>query len=81
MNYIVATYLARFIGILFLIPAIFPALFYGLFPGLEDRRLSLICFVIGISIYAGASVIYYILRKKDLAKRKATMEELEKNIK
>jgi O-antigen/teichoic acid export membrane protein len=76
MNYVVATYLARFVGILFLIPAIFPAWFINWFPGLEDRRASWVLFAVGIAIYAGASIIYRIFYKKEQARRLAEKEDV-----
>jgi len=75
MNYVVATYLARFVGILLLIPAIFPTLFINWFPGLEDRRASWVLFAVGIAIYAGASIVYRIFYKKEQARRQAEMEK------
>jgi hypothetical protein len=76
MNYIVATYLVRFVGILLLIPAIFPAWFINWFPGLEDRRASWVLFAAGIAIYAGASVVYRIFYKKEQDRRRAEKEEV-----
>jgi len=76
MNYIIATYLARFVGILLLVPAIFPSLFINWFPGLEDRRASWVLFAVGITIYAGASIAYHIFRKKELARRSAEKEDI-----
>jgi len=75
MSYIVATYLARFVGILLLIPAIFPVWFVNWFPGLEDRRASCALFAVGIAIYAGASITYRIFYKKEQAQRRAEMEK------
>jgi predicted membrane channel-forming protein YqfA (hemolysin III family) len=77
MNYVVATYLIRFFGVLLIIPALFPMWFINNFPGLEDRRISWVLFIIGITVYVGASIAYHILRKKELAKRRAEMEELK----
>jgi len=76
MNYIVATYLARFVGILLLIPTIFPTWFINWFPGLEDRRTSWVLFAIGITIYAGASIVYRIFYKKEQAKRSKEKENI-----
>jgi len=76
MSYVVATYLARLVGILLLIPAIFPALFIDWFPGLEDRRASWVLFGVGIAIYAGASIVYRIFYKKEQARRRAEMEKV-----
>jgi len=73
MNYVVATYLARFAAILFIIPALFPAWFFNWFPGLEDRRISWVLFGLGALVYIGASVAYYVLRKKELARRREEM--------
>ena len=70
MNYIVATYLVRLVGILLLIPAIFPPLFIGWFPGLEDRRASWVLFAVGITIYAGAAIAYRILYKREQERRR-----------
>jgi hypothetical protein len=78
MNHVVATYLARFVGILFIIPALFPSWFINWFPGLEDRRIGWLLFALGAFTYVGASIAYYVLRKKELAKRQAEMAELEK---
>jgi len=75
MNYVFATYLARLVGFLLLIPAIFPAWFINWFPGLEDRRASWALFAVGIAIYAGASVTYRIFYKKEQARRRAEMEK------
>jgi len=76
MNYIVATYLARFVGILLLIPAIFPYGFRNWFPGLEDRRASWVLFAVGIAIYAGASIVYRIFYKKEQANRSTEKENI-----
>jgi phosphotransferase system glucose/maltose/N-acetylglucosamine-specific IIC component len=76
MNYFIATFLARFVGILLLIPAIFPAWFINWFPGLEDRRASWVLFVIGIIVYAGASIVYRIFYKKEQARRRTEMEDI-----
>jgi hypothetical protein len=73
MNRIVATYLARFAGILFIIPALFPSWFINWFPGLEDQRISGVLFGLGALVYIGASIAYYVLRKKELARRRAEM--------
>jgi predicted membrane channel-forming protein YqfA (hemolysin III family) len=78
MNYIVATYLVRFVGILLVIPALFPSWFLSRFPGLEDRRIGWVLFAIGIMVYAIASIVYAILRKRELNRHRAEMEELEK---
>ena len=74
MNHVVATYLARFVGILFIIPGLFPSWFSNWFPGLEDRRISLVLLALGILIYVGASAAYYVLRKKELARRREEMK-------
>jgi branched-subunit amino acid transport protein len=74
MNHVVATYLARFAGILFIIPALFPPWFINWFPGLEDRRISWVLFGLGALVYVGASIAYYVLRKKELARRRAEIE-------
>jgi hypothetical protein len=76
MNYIIATYLARLVGILLLIPAIFPAWFINWFPGLEDRRASWILFAIGITIYAGASIVYRIFYKREQDRRRTEKEDI-----
>jgi len=78
MNYVVATYLARLAGILFLIPALFPSWFISWFPGLEDRRTNWVLFAVGITIYIGASIVYRIFYKKEQANRYTRMEEMEK---
>jgi len=75
MNYVVTTYLVRFIGILLVIPAILPETFANWFPGLVDRRIGWALFAAGIAIYIGASIVYFILRKKELARRRAEMEK------
>ena len=80
MNHVVATYLVRFVGILLIIPALFPSWFQNSFPGLEDRRIGMVLFIVGVVVYIGASIAYHILRKKELARRRAEMEELEKKI-
>jgi len=74
MNYVVATYLARFVAILFIVPAILPELFFNWFPGLEDRRIGWVLFAIGVLIYIGASVAYFVLRKKELAHKREEMK-------
>ncbi len=74
MNYVVATYLIRFVGILLVIPAIFPLTFANWFPGLEDRRIGWVLFIAGVSIYIVASVVYHILRQKERARHRAEME-------
>jgi len=76
MNYIVATYLVRLVGILLLIPAIFPLGFISWFPGLEDRRASWVLFAVGITIYAGASIVYRILYRKEQERRRAEKEDV-----
>jgi O-antigen/teichoic acid export membrane protein len=76
MSYGIATFLARLIGILFLIPAIFPAWFLNWFPGLEDRRASWVLFAFGITIYVVASIVYRIFYKKEQARRRAEMESI-----
>jgi len=75
MSYIVATYLARFVGILLIVPALFPTLFINWFPGLEDRRASWALFAVGIAIYVVASITYRIFYKKEQAQRRAEMEK------
>ena len=65
MNYFVATYLVRFVGILLIILSLFPSLFLNWFPGLEDRRATWVLFGIGVLVYAGAAIIFQILRKKE----------------
>lgn len=65
MNYFVATYLARFVGILLIIPSLFPSLFLRWFPGLEDRRAAWVLFGMGVLIYAVAAIIFQIMRKKE----------------
>ncbi len=75
MNYVVATYLARFAAILFIIPALFPSWFLNWFPGLEDRRISWVLFALGALVYIGASVAYYVLRKKELARRREEVKD------
>ncbi len=74
MNYVVATYLARFVAILFIIPAIFPDFFLNRFPGLEAPSIRGGVFAIGVLIYIGASVAYYVLRKRELARRREEMK-------
>jgi len=76
MSYVVATYLARFAGILILIPGIFPEWFMNWFPGLEDRRISWVFFAVGIAIYAGASIVYRVFYKRELARRHAERERV-----
>ena len=76
MNYVVATYLVRFAGLLLVIPAIFWETLAGWrFPGLADGRIRMALFAAGIAIYAGASIAYYILHKKDVARHRAEMEK------
>jgi hypothetical protein len=75
MNHVVATYLARFAGILFIIPALFPSWFLNWFPGLEDRRISWVLFGLGVLIYVGASIAYYVLRKRELARKREEMKD------
>ena len=70
MNYVVATHLARFAAILIIIPAIVPELFLNWFPGLEDRRIGWVLFAFGVLVYVGASVAYYVLRKRELARKR-----------
>jgi len=70
MNYIVATFLVRLVGILLLIPAIFPLGFISWFPGLEDRRASWVLFAVGIVVYAGAAVVYRILYRREQDRRR-----------
>jgi hypothetical protein len=65
MDYTVATYLARFAGILVLVPALFPDLFVAKFPGIISPSIRGTLFVVGVAIYAGASIAYYLLRKKE----------------
>jgi hypothetical protein len=65
MNYVVATYLARFAGILVLVPALFPDLFIAKFPGIISPSVRGTLFIAGIAIYAGASIAYYLLRKRE----------------
>jgi hypothetical protein len=76
MSYVVATFLARIVGILLLIPAIFPVWFINWFPGLEDRRASWVLFAIGITVYVGASIVYRIFYKKEQARRRVEMEDI-----
>jgi len=76
MTYFFWTYLARFIGMLLVIPSLVPSLFYNRFPGLEDRRIAWILFGIGVTIYIVASVVFHIFRKKEQERRKAELEEL-----
>jgi hypothetical protein len=75
MNRVVATYLARFAGFLFIIPALFPSWFISRFPGLEAPSIRGVLFAIGVVIYIAASIAYYVLRKKELARRRAEMAE------
>jgi len=75
MNYVVATYLVRFVGLLLVVPAILPVTFANWFPGLVDRRIGWGLFVAGIAIYIGASIAYHILRKKELKRRREEMEK------
>ncbi|MDR3001630.1 MAG: hypothetical protein LBU89_10225 [Fibromonadaceae bacterium] len=79
MNRVVITYLARFVGILLVILFFFRDwLQVKWFPGLQAESASFWLFAAGVTIYIGASIAYYILRKKELAQRRAEMEELEK---
>jgi len=71
MKYVVATYLARFVGIFILVPALFPSLFIARFPGLMAPSVRGVLFGVGVVIYIGASVVYYILRKKERERRNA----------
>jgi hypothetical protein len=75
MNYMVATYIVRILGILLVIPAMFPSWFLNWFPGLEDRRVSWVLFALGIAIYGGASLIFFIFNKKEQARRRREMRE------
>ena len=68
MNYVVATYLVRLVGILLIIPAIMPITFANWFPGLEDRRIGCVLFMIGVAVYIGASVAYHIFRQRERRK-------------
>jgi membrane protein implicated in regulation of membrane protease activity len=76
MTYFFWTYLARFLGLLLLVPALFPSLFINWFPGLQDRRAAMVLFAAGIAVYAVASIVFYILKKKERDRRNAEMEEL-----
>ncbi len=75
MNYVVVTYLVRFVGILLVIPAILPVTFANWFPGLEDRRIGWALFGVGVLVYIGASIAYAMLRKRELARRRLEMEK------
>ena len=77
MTYIFWTYLARFVGILLVIPSLFPSLFFNRFPGLEDRRVAWVLFIIGVTVYTVASIVFHILRKKEQERKKAEIEELK----
>jgi len=68
MNYVIATYLVRFVGILLVIPALMPITFANWFPGLEDRRIGWALFAIGVSVYIGASIAYHIFRQRERRK-------------
>ncbi|MDR1811875.1 MAG: hypothetical protein LBQ87_03535 [Candidatus Fibromonas sp.] len=75
MNYVVVTYLIRFLGILLIVPAIFPVTFANWFPGLEDRRIGWVFFGAGTLVYIGASITYAILSKKESVRRRSEMEK------
>jgi len=75
MNYVVVTYLIRFLGILLVIPAIFPVTFANWFPGLEDRRIGWVLFGIGVLVYIGASITYAILFKREAVRRRSETEK------
>jgi predicted membrane channel-forming protein YqfA (hemolysin III family) len=76
MTYFFWTYLARFLGILLIIPSLFPSLFYNRFPGLEDRRVAWILFGVGVAVYALASIVFHILRKREQERKREQPEEL-----
>jgi len=77
MTYFFWTYLARIVGILLIIPSLFPSLFFNRFPGLEDRRIAWVLFGVGAAIYIVASVVFYILKKKETERKRAELEELK----
>jgi hypothetical protein len=75
MNYVVATYLLRLVGILLILPAFFPNWFVEWFPGLEAPSMGWVFFAAGITVYVGASIVYRIFYKKEQARRRAEMEK------
>lgn len=69
MNYMTWTYSIRALGILLLLPSLFYDQFLRWFPGLEDRRITMALFVLGVSLFMGAAVVHFILRQNELRDR------------
>ncbi|MCL2282389.1 MAG: hypothetical protein FWC26_03635 [Fibromonadales bacterium] len=73
MNYIVATYLIRLVGVLLIIPSLMPITFSRWFPGLIAESTRWVPFIAGVAIYIGASIAYHIFRQRE--RRKANERE------
>jgi len=79
MTYFFWTNIARIVGILLIIPSLFPSLFFNRFPGLEDRRIAWVLFGVGVVVYAVASIVFYVLKKREQEQKRAEIEELKGN--
>jgi hypothetical protein len=66
MNYATWTYLLRAVGILLLLPSLFYDQFLAWFPGLEDRRVTMVLFVAGVTVFIVAAVAHFVLRRMEL---------------